>query len=146
MTVTVLLTVAPAAGAVTETLRRLVGRNDGRHLRRSTADVAGRVLGRDAVVVGAGRKPRIRVARARRLRDPVPGRRREASGLRAVHVVAETPTLSLDAVQPSVADPIAVDADRPDGADGGDVSGGGGEPLTAVCMSCCTSPALSARL
>ena len=58
----------------------------------------------------------------------------------------ETPTLSLDAVQPSVADPIEVDAERPEGAVGGDVSGGGGEPPTAVCMSCCTSAALSARL
>ena len=64
-------------------------RNDRRRLRRRIADVAGRVLRGDAVVVGAGGEARVRVARAGRLADPVRRRRREAGRRRAVHVVAD---------------------------------------------------------
>ena len=47
--------------------------------------------------------------------------------------------------EPDPTDPIDVDAPRPDGVDGADVSAGGGDAVTAVAMSRCTSAALSAR-
>ena len=62
-----------------------------------------------------------------------------------MHVVARDAHVVARRRPAERADPIAVDADRPEGADGGDVSGGGGEPLTAVAMSCCTSEPESAR-
>ena len=91
LTETVLLTVAPEAGEVTETLGGWSAGTTAVACAERTADVAGRVLCRHPVVVGAGCEPRVGVARAGRLGDPVPGGRREARRLRAVHVVADDP-------------------------------------------------------
>ncbi len=67
--------------------RRVSGRDAGRLVARR-ADVSGRVLGGDPVVVGAGGETGVGVARARRLRDSVARTRREAGRRRAVEVVA----------------------------------------------------------
>ena len=69
------LSVAPAAGAVIETVGGVVSAvDDCARLVGGRADVARRVLGDHLVVVGAGGDAGVGVARARRLRDPVRGR------------------------------------------------------------------------
>ena len=68
--------------------RRRVGGGGRARLVPGGADVAGDVLGRDLVVVGARRETAVGVARAGRLRDSVRRRRREAGARAAVDVVA----------------------------------------------------------
>ncbi len=65
-----------------------IGRRGRARLVRRGAGVAGRVEGDDAVVVGAGGEPCVRVVRAGRLRDPVRRARGEAGDRAPMDVVA----------------------------------------------------------
>src|SRR5205085_321759 len=110
------------AAALVEAVGRhqagVAGRGGGAGLVGGGADVAGRVLGGDQVVVGAGRQARVGVAGGGRLGDAVGRRGGEAGGGRAVHVVIRHAHV--------VGGRAPAQADRADAAGGGQVARGRG--------------------
>ncbi len=104
--------------------RARVARDDCARLARRGADVPRRVLGRDPVVVRAGRERAVREGRGGRLADAVGRARREALRGRAVDVVADDADV--------VARARPGERDRADRADRREVRGRGRRPGVRV--------------